>query len=151
MRKVKSSKNRERWQSEERQAANMEGADLIGEIAQSLQFAQMKIYMRNFKFEKALAVIDQLLDEYSATGEPNTLLFMLKQKYHIQLNIGHLAAKDAELTLQNMLAVIEQHEQDFVVLAPHEVVAIHSDLLLHYLNHSTKTMGLSSAKTGKQA
>lgn len=36
-------------------------------------------------------------------------------------------------------------------MAPHEVLAAHSDLLLHYLNHGSKVLSVSSSKADKQA
>ena len=60
-----------------------EEVNLIDEINSSARFSQMKIYTDNFKYEKALAVIDQIYAEYREEGEPNTLTFILKQKYLI--------------------------------------------------------------------
>ena len=56
----------------------------IIEITESVQFTQMQIYLANFKYEKALALIDQIYNDHSEQiGEPNTLIFILKQKYQI--------------------------------------------------------------------
>ena len=92
---------------------NESDANMIEEICDSFQFMQMQIYTKNQKYEKSLALIEQLLEEYEEQGEPNTLLFLYKQKYKVQVNIERLANRDAELTLQNSIALIERHMGDF--------------------------------------
>lgn len=63
---------------------DVSAVNLITEISESVQFTQMKIYMANFKFEKALALIDQIYQDHLAeVDEPNTMLFILKQKYQV--------------------------------------------------------------------
>ena len=42
---------------------------------------QMQIYFRNHKYEKALALVEKLYEDYRQEGEPNTLTFLLKNKY----------------------------------------------------------------------
>lgn len=110
----------------------------------------MKIYEANGLYTKAIANLNQLYQEYSDTGEPNTLTFLLKQKYQLQVNLDW-ASRDAELTLHNIIGLIDEHLEEYQVLAPHEVLAAHSDLLLHYLNHGSKLLSVSSSKTDKQA
>ena len=66
----------------------------------------MKIYERNGKNEKALAVCETIYEQYKEMEEPNTLTFLLKQKYMLQTSILDLPSRDAELTLLNIINII---------------------------------------------
>ena len=43
---------------------------------------------------------------------------------------------DAELTLLQLLQVIDEHIEDYELFAPGEALKANTDLLLHYLNHT---------------
>ena len=45
---------------------------------------------------------------------------------------------DAEMTLHNLLQVIEENIQDYELFAPDEILSANTDLLLHYLNNSNR-------------
>lgn len=60
-------------------------------------------------------------------------------------------SRDAEITLLNCQALLERHKADFEVLAPQDIVTVEIDLLLHYLNHGSRLLSMSSAKTDNQA
>ena len=86
---------------------------MIEEITQSFHYLQMHIYANNYRYEKALAMVEQLIQDYEKNGEPNTMLFLYKQKYKIQVNIERLAGRDAEMTLHNSIALIDTHLDEF--------------------------------------
>ena len=109
----------------------------------------MQIYNKNSKYEKSLALINQIIEEYEPMDEPNTLLFLYKEKYKIQVNLERLVGRDAEMTLLNSIALVERHQDEFKVMAPHEILTVHCDLLLHYLNHGNKQIRLNSSKADK--
>ena len=73
----------------------------------------MQIYVRNHKFEKAIALVEQMYQDFREEGEPNTLTFILKQKYQIQVNIESLATRDAEMTLHNIISLIDENIEDY--------------------------------------
>ena len=52
---------------------------------------------------------------------------------------------DAEMTLHNLIEVIDSNIKDYEILDPSEILQANSDLLLHYLNHSA-TLSLSDRK-----
>ena len=91
---------------------NFEG-NSIGELSGSIEFEQMQLYVRNHKYEKALALIEQMYRDYKEEGEPNTLTFILKQKYQIQVNIERLASRDAEMTLHNIISLIDENIDEY--------------------------------------
>ena len=57
--------------------------NFIEQITSSVEFLQMQIYFNNHKYEKALVLIEKLYNDYKDVGEPNTLTFIMKQKYQI--------------------------------------------------------------------
>ena len=51
------------------------------------------IYKTNSMYEKALALIEQLIVDFggergSYNGEPNTMLFLLRHKYQVQVQLS---------------------------------------------------------------
>ena len=89
----------------------------------------------------------QLKEESEEEIEPNTYIYLLKTKYDILVEQGSKEAiRDAEMCLLNILEVLDQHKEDFEMLAPQEVLSAEMDLLLHYLQHETKTLAISTIK-----
>ena len=52
---------------------------------------------------------------------------------------------NAEMTLQNILQVIEENINDFEMFAPDEILSANNDLLLHYLNNVNR-LAMSQTK-----
>ena len=56
---------------------------------------------------------------------------------------------DAEMTLLNLLQVLDENIEDYEMFAPDEILTANTDLLLHYMNHSV-TVTLNKTKLKKQ-
>jgi hypothetical protein len=69
-------------------------------------------------------------------NEPATLTYLLKTKYEILIGLGsNSAIRDAEMTLFNIQQVIQEHIEDYSLLAPQEILSNQIDILYHFLNH----------------
>ena len=55
-----------------------------------------------------------------------------------------MASRDAEITLHNIIGLIDENLEEYQVLAPHEILRAHSDLLLHYLNSGHTQINMKS-------
>jgi hypothetical protein len=65
--------------------------------------------------------------------DPQVHVYLLKLRYQVQLQVD---ARQAEMTLLNILQTIREATDDLVVtFTPDEVVGAEIDLLLHYTNH----------------
>ena len=97
----------------------------------------MLIYKRNNKTKKAITLLDQMIEPVIDANDPQSMTFLLKQKYELQMISSNSSAvrMNAEMTLQNLLQVIEENIQDYEMLAPDEILSANNDLLLHYLNN----------------
>ena len=69
----------------------------------------MMIYKKNFKFGKAIALIDELTRSESAVHDPRIMSFLLKLKYEMQIlsQSSRGQKMEAEITLLNHLTIID--------------------------------------------
>ena len=58
---------------------------LLQTITESSDYSQMLIYKRNNKTKKAIAILDSLLEEVEQANDPQSMTFLLKQKYELQM------------------------------------------------------------------
>ena len=123
----------------------------IDQLKQSFEFRQMVIYKQNFKFEKALALVDQIFNNSSEFKDPRIQTFLLKIKYEMQLLSQTKSSEimEAEITLLNHSMIIEQHKNDYTLFSEDDYLQIQNEILLHYMNHNTM-LQLGDAKMIKQ-
>ena len=112
--------------------------ETIDELKNSFEFRQMMIYKNNYKFDKALALINELQKRVVALKDPRILCLLLKIKYEMQIlsQDGKSAKMEAEITLLNHLMIIEQHKDDYTLFTADDYLQIQNELLLHYMNHN---------------
>ena len=123
----------------------------IDQLKQSFEFRQMVIYKQNFKFEKALALVDQIFNNSSEFKDPRIQTFLLKIKYEMQILSQTKSSEimEAEITLLNHSMIIEQHKNDYTLFSEDDYLQIQNEILLHYMNHNTM-LQLGDAKMIKQ-
>ena len=123
----------------------------IDQLKQSFEFRQMVIYKQNFKFEKALALVDQIFNSSNEFKDPRIQTFLLKIKYEMQILSQTKSSEimEAEITLLNHSMIIEQHKNDYTLFSEDDYLQIQNEILLHYMNHNTM-LQLGDAKMIKQ-
>ena len=123
----------------------------IDQLKQSFEFRQMVIYKQNFKFEKSLALVDQIFNNSSEFKDPRIQTFLLKIKYEMQILSQTKSSEimEAEITLLNHSMIIEQHKNDYTLFSEDDYLQIQNEILLHYMNHNTM-LQLGDAKMIKQ-
>ena len=123
----------------------------IDQLKQSFEFRQMVIYKQNFKFEKALALVDQIFNDSGEAKDPRIQTFLLKIKYEMQILSQTKSSEimEAEITLLNHSMIIEQHKNDYTLFSEDDYLQIQNEILLHYMNHNTM-LQLGDAKMIKQ-
>ena len=131
----------------------------INKIRESVEFRQMEIYFSNGKYDKALGLINTVIDANSLLfKDPQVQILLLKQKYEIYVtqklaqdaddgdkamreyslmdSMRFKNVKEAQMTLLNMRQVINQNKEDFELLTPDVILQTETDLLLHLVNNS---------------
>ena len=98
----------------------------IDQLKQSFEFRQMVIYKQNFKFEKALALVDEILNNSSEAKDPRIQTFLLKIKYEMQIlsQTNSSEIMEAEITLLNHSMIIEQHKNDYTLFSEDDYLQI---------------------------